>query len=256
MITNSDISRLIKVQGHEIRTAERKSKRHTTKKVKKLILGDSTGCGLYPSWRSYNSIVSLACNQAVSMAGQYFLLKNYLEANKDNMPQEIVLLCNPYSFNNDLDQFAYHYFLKPFPIWRYKKLYTAHLYERVESIPLYWTAYLPFVHASRLTPKQSVPEVWEVKDFSKISYEYLLLIDSLTQSYNIPLHFIATPVREDRKQSMEKVAKNIESTCPEQLKYIFKQYNSSITYYPADYFEDKAHLKKQHIPHDYLGILD
>lgn len=256
MITNSDISRLIKVQGHEIRTAERKSKRHTTKKVKKLILGDSTGCGLYPSWRSYNSIVSLACNQAISMAGQYFLLKNFLEANNDNLPQEVVLLCNPGSFSNDMDQFAYHYFLKPFPMWRYKKLYTSHLSDRVESIPLYWTAYFPFVHASRFTPKQSVPEVWEVKDFSKISYEYLLLIDSLTQSYNIPLHFIATPVREDRSNQWKKVAKNIESTCPEQLKCLFEQYNNSITYYPSDYFTDNAHLKKQHIPHDYLGILD
>ena len=228
LITNSDISRLIKVQGHEIRTAERKSRQHTAKKVRKLILGDSTGCGLYPAWHSYNNIVSLACNQAISMAGQYFLLKNYLEANSDNLPQEIVLLCNAGIFSNDLDEFAYHYFLKPFPVWRYKKLYTAHLYERVESIPLYWTAYLPFVHASRFTPEESVPEIESEMQVSEIAYEYLLLIDSLTQSYNIPLKCVATPIREDRKHFTEKICQNIENASPEQLKYLFKQYNKRI----------------------------
>lgn len=256
LITNSDISRLIKVSGFEIRTAERKSKRHTTKKVKKLILGDSTGCGLYPSWRSYDSIVSLACNAAISMAGHYFLLKNYLEKNSDSLPEEVVILYHPSSFNNDLDQYAYHYFLKPFPIWKYKPLYSYHMSERVKSISLYWTAYLPFIHASEFTPEQSVPKMENANDFSEMSYEYLLLIDSLTQSYNIPLRCVATPIREDRRHFMETICRNIENASPEQLKYLFKQYNKSITSYPADYFEDNAHLKKQYIPHDYLGILD
>mgnify|MGYP003312092401 CR=1 FL=1 len=66
------------IAGCEIRVAEKKSKTKTSKKVKKLILGDSTGHALYPTENEYVNILSLACNQAITMAGQYFLGKLYI----------------------------------------------------------------------------------------------------------------------------------------------------------------------------------
>ena len=117
--------------GGEVRAAVKVSKMRTNKKIKKLIMGDSTGHALYPSENQYDSIASMACNQAITFAGQYFLLKNYLDTNKDNLPQEIILLVTPESFGNDVDQYAYQYFLKPFPIVEYHSIGQpiCHLYK-------------------------------------------------------------------------------------------------------------------------------
>lgn len=243
------------VAGSEVRAAVKVSKTKTNKKVKKLLLGDSTGHALYPSEKDYDSISSMACNQAITFAGQYFLLKNYLETNKDNLPQEIIFLVTPESFGNDVDKYAYQYFLKSFPIHQYKYLYTDHLYARVRTIPLYWTANLPFIQTSGYTPSVSVPANIERIHLSQLTYEYLLLMDSLTKVNNIPFHIISTPVREDRRQQLEKVAYDLKTIAFGRLSHLIDPYVESITYFPADLFFDEVHLNDKDTPEDYLGIL-
>ncbi len=245
------------VAGSEVRAAIKVSKTKTDKKVRKLLLGDSTGHALYPSWSwiKYDSIVSLTCNQAITFAGHYFLLNDYLATNPDNFPQEIILLVTPESFGNDVDKYAYQYFLKSFPIHEYKPLYTDHLYARIKTIPFYWTANLPFIQTSGYTPRVSVPAYTERVHLSQLTYEYLLLIDSLTKVNNIPFHIISTPVREDRRQQLEKVAYDLKTIAFGRLSHLIDPYVKSITYFPADLFFDEVHLNDKDTPEDYLGIL-
>jgi len=244
------------VAGGEVRAAVKVSKTKTNKKIKELILGDSTGHALYPSEKEYDSIASMACNQAITFAGQYFLLKNYLETNKENLPQEIIFLLTPESFGNDVDIFAYQYFLKPFPVFEYKSLYTNHLYSRIKSIPFYWTANLPFIQTSNYTPRAAVPAYTERLPMSELTYEYMILMDSITKEYKIPFELRSTPVRDDRKNEIENVAQNIYSTGSTRFSHLLRPYVESITYYPSDLFVDPVHMKDTALPEDYLGILN
>ena len=245
-----------KSPGGEVRAAVRVSKTKTNKKIKKLIMGDSTGHALYPSEKEYDSIASMACNQAITFAGQYFLLKNYLETNKDNLPQEIIFLATPETFGNDVDQFAYQYFLKPFPILEYKSLYTDHLYARIRTIPFYWTANLPFIQTSGYTPRVSVPAYTERIHLSQLSYEYLVLMDEITKEYNVPFRMESTPVRDDNQQGTEKVSQDLRTIGSKRLAHLLEPYIESITFYPSELFFDHVHLKDTETPKDYLGILN
>ncbi|MBR1473306.1 MAG: hypothetical protein IJ602_03495 [Paludibacteraceae bacterium] len=241
--------------GGEVRAAVRVSKTKTNKKIKKLILGDSTGHALYPSEKEYDDIVSMACNQAITFAGQYFLLKNYLETNKDNLPREIIFLLTPESFENDVDKYAYQYFLKPFPIREYKLLYTKHLYSRIKSIPLYWTANLPFIQTSGYTPRVAVPAFTERTSMSELTSEYLVLMDSITKEYRVPFELYATPVRDDRVEQIEKISLDLQNGNLYYLSHLLKPYIETINYYPSKLFLDPVHMNDNDTPKDYLGIL-
>lgn len=253
IITNAELENT--VPGGEVRAAVKSSKTKANRKVKKLILGDSTGHALYPSEKTYDSIVSLACNQAITMAGHYFLLKNYLEANNENLPDEIIILFTPETFGNNVDRFAYQYFLKPFPILEYKSLYTKHLYDRIKSIPLYWTANLPFIQTSGYTPRFAVPANKERLNLSELSAEYLLKIDSIAKRYNVPYKMLSTPVRDDCKELTQRRIDDLLQGCPEQLQLQMNAYIQSIPYYPSELFFDHVHLHAAEKPEDYLGVL-
>lgn len=242
--------------GGEVRAAVKVSKTKNNKKIKKLVMGDSTGHALYPSEKEYDSIASTACNQAITFAGQYFLLTNYLETNKDNLPQEIIFLATPETFSNDVDMFAYQYFLKPFPILEYIPLYTEHLFSRITSIPFFWTANLPFIQTSGYTPIVSVPASTERVNLSQLSYEYLILMDEIAQKYNVPFRMVSTPIRDDKQQVTEQVVQDLRTIGSDRLSHLFEPYIESITYYPSDLFFDHVHLKASETPDDYLGILN
>lgn len=78
-----------KVNGTEVYYALRNSKKKHSR-VKRLILGDSVAMQLYPCSKQYNDAVSLTCNAAITMAGFYFLMNNYLKTNSENPPEEVV----------------------------------------------------------------------------------------------------------------------------------------------------------------------
>lgn len=241
------------VPGYEVRYAEKLSKRKINKKIKKLILGDSTGHALYPCEKEYDDVVSLACNRSITLAGHYFLLKNFLDANPDNLPQEIVILYAPFSFSCDLDQFAYQYFLKPFPRKEYQHLYTDHLSQRVKSIPLYWTSNLPFIQTSGYTPRIAVPTAEKEMSMSVLNHEYLQKIDSLAKEFDIPLSLCATPVREDRKNEVDMFIADVcqSSNIVVELGYM-QDYVKTIKFYPSTLFSDAVHLSKENVPSNYL----
>lgn len=244
------------VPGKEVRDAIRLSKTKMTKKIRKLILGDSTGHALYPNDRNYDDIVSLTCNQAITLAGHYFLLKNYLETNEDNMPEEIVLLYSPFSLSNDLDLFAYQYFLKPFPMSQYAPLYMEHLTARVKSIPLYWTAQWPFIQTSGYTPSFAIPAGTEEQSISTISTEYLHKMDSIAKEYEVPLRVVPTPIRADKIVDKERFINDMKVIGDSTIASYMKSYIEQIEMMPSEYFCDDFHLYPEYVPVDYLGILE
>ena len=224
-------------------------------KVKKLLLGDSVGRQLYPCDKEYDSILSLACNQAITMAGQFFLLKNYIETNVEDLPEEVILLITPFSLTNDVDKYAYNYFLKPFPPYIFSEQYTKHLKQRIHSIPYYWTANLPFVRTSSYTPKLAIPSFQSVKSVSKLSYEYLLKMDSIANANNIVFRMVSTPIRDDRQDYIASFWENLSPEYMSSLSGLLQPYRSSIIYLPSDWYVDEIHFFNKKIPNDYLNLL-
>jgi len=81
----------------------------SNKKYEIIILGDSLAHNAFSNLLLKKNILDLSSNQAISMAGNYFILKRYLSNNE--VPKEIYLFCVPGLLHNDLNQkWTYSYF--------------------------------------------------------------------------------------------------------------------------------------------------
>lgn len=186
------------IPGAEIYRSIDKSKKRTKKK--KIIIGDSTANQYFDNREDDDSICSLACNYAIGICGHFFLLNNYIEAG--NQPEEIYLVCSPFSFTNNLnDKFAYHYFLKPFYNSEYKPLMTPEVFSQVKRIPYYALCQIPAVLTSPWAPTYKSEKV-DYTFISPISRDYLRKIDSLSCQYNFKLYIVPSLINENTRQGV------------------------------------------------------
>jgi len=220
-----------------------------------LILGDSVCQQLYPSQRSYPDAVSLACNQAVTMAGQFFLMRNYFEANADALPQRVVFVCTPLCLENDLDQFSYQYFLKCFFTPEYKPYFTKGLMDRVRQIPHYRTARLPFVRVSNYAFAYDLEPGEDFDLVSPLSREYLGKMASLASSKGVSFTLLCAPLRESMKEDV--LAQCMQSGADGELDMaLLETYRNSICAYPDSLFRDERHFLSESTPDDPFHLFD
>lgn len=240
------------VIGPEVYRSLEKSK--MKKKVKKLLIGDSVGKQLYDNNVYNGSIFSLACNQAISMVGQYILLSNFVETNKEDLPEEVILLITPDSFLNNLNQnLSYHYFLKPFYYKEYEKYFDGLCQEQIQKIPYYYSATIPFIRSSNWSPDYEVKRDSTYRVISPLSSDYLLKIKELCEANNIKFSIAPTPVRSSRYKTITEFAKSPEVTQSNLSSYL-NQYFSNIVYMPDRLFKDHNHFKIKNIPVDFLKL--
>lgn len=226
-------------------------------KCRYLLIGDSVGMQLYPCTGKYSNIVSLACNQAITLAGHYFLLHNYFEQNYNSLPDEVVLIYNPQSFRNNTDQYTFHYFLKPFYTKKYRGLYTESLWEAIKSVPFYWLSQFPFVKASSWSVDYHPAQTESYNMLSPISSDYLGLIITLLRDYDVDFRIIAPPLSDIRKQSYEQYWEgSLRDGEFEGIEQEMIDYHNSFNYWPDSLFTDQVHLLVNSIPRDYLMIND
>ena len=239
--------------GKEIYSAIRKSKLKSVKKT--LLLGDSVGKQIfYEDNENYNS---LASNQAISIAGNYFLLKNYLNAG--NTIESLVIIYHPQSFLNNLDQkFTYHYFLKPFFNNDYKKYFSNNLFTQIKKIPNKNYLSIPSIKATNWSPsfplsKKSITTEMDNLDnnvknksyyLSPISIEYLNMIKSLSIKHRFSIKLLPPPISTNEKINLISFQKETEKT---DLIEEFKFYLNNLYYIDDNYFVDGIHLKNKEI---------
>jgi len=238
--------------GPDILTALSNSKALYGKRT--LILGDSVCNQLYPNDEEYPNSISLACNRAISLAGHYFLLKNYVETNVNALPDTVVLILTPSSLQNQLDRYAYHYMLKNFLTKEYKDEFNEELWTRIRDIPIWWTAPLPFIRVSNYSPEYNPREDNSYVLFSPISQTYLYKIVQLVDSIHAQLVFKCAPVDASQmaewKQLFEKSA-----ALEEVPGDLISAYIQSVRYVRDSISADGIHLKRDCIPSDYFGLL-
>jgi hypothetical protein len=237
----------------EIYDAILKSKKK--KRIKKLILGDSCARQLYHPDNYSDSIYSLACNQAISLVGQYILFEYFLRANKSDLPDEVCLIYNPQSFNNSLDQpTTYNYFLKPF----YKKensiYFTQLCHQLVSQIPFWYLSQFPFVVNSNWSPDFHNKDKYDFYQISDISFQYILKIKNICERNHIKFKLLPSFVGKSREQLINRFKSKQENKHIFALINEFEGFFSSINYLPDSCFYDEIHLKKQFILTDYYKL--
>lgn len=214
-----------------------------------LILGDSVCQQLYPSQRSYPDAVSLSCNQAVTMAGQYFLMRNYFESNVDALPERVVLVCTPQCLQNNLDQFTFQYFLKPFYSREYRPLYNDALQARLKQIPHYRAARLPFVRISNYAFAYELEPDVPYDLVSPLSRSYLQEMSDLAASKGVSFTLRCPPVRESLQAWVDSLCV-LAGENEEMDAALLAAYRDGVTAYPDNLFRDRYHFLRESIPAD------
>lgn len=242
------------VNGNEVYVSINKSK--ARKKTIVLIIGDSVGKQLYDNDTYNGDIYSEACNQAISVAGFFFLLNNFVKINHGQLPSQVLLIITPESFKNNLDQiYTFHYFLKPFYKAAYQKDFTPACWAQVHKIPLYYLSQMPFIVNTDWTPKYTPPTDTACKIISPISRDYLIKIKQLCDNNHMRFSILCPPVKQSKKIKMLAFSKAINEFEQCGLKTEFEDYFNNIEYKPDSLYIDNIHFKKQYIPIDYFKIV-
>jgi len=241
------------VNGSEVYLSVHKSK--VKKKVKILIIGDSVGEQLYNNETYNDDIYSLTCNQAVSMAGQYILLYNFIENNPESLPHTVLIIMSPVSFTNNLDQvFSFHYFLKPFYKKEYENQLTDTCLTQIHKIPLYFLSQMPFVLNTNWSPTYSPATDTTYKFISPVSCNYLLKIKELCSVKHILLRICCPPVKKSNRELNLRYATSVAEIRETGLEKEFGVYFNDIVFWPDSLYRDHIHFKKQYIPKDYYHL--
>jgi hypothetical protein len=225
------------VSGDEIYFALKKSK--SKNKNKKVLFGDSVGRQLFDCKKEHDSLNSLASNQSISMAGQYILFRQYLEAG--NEVDTAYFLMRPFTFKNNLDQvYSYHYFLKPFYNDEYRPFLTETVIHQVEKLPYYRFCRYPPILTSNWAPDFHPPDSTAFTFLSPVSVEYLKKIKALAAEKKVSLVFLPTPVSDEYLNELAHIQKTEINN--NGLEDIFSGYFEKINLLPDSLFSDHSHL--------------
>ncbi len=232
------------VAGRETYVSIKRSK--TKHKTKKLLLGDSVAKQLFPD--PNDTINSLACNHAISLAGQYFLLNNYIKTG--NKPDTVYLLFSNLSFLNNLHQiYTYHYFLKPFYHAEYDSEFTPTVYEQIHKIPYHQFCREPYILTSNWAPLFTSTDSVDYTLLSPISIQYLNKIKALAHQEKFKLIILPIPMSIKSKPSVEKI--NRQEITDNNFEEEFKHYFQNIVYLDESCFSDEIHLIQ---PEKYVSL--
>ena len=229
------------ITGKEVHQSIRKSKEKVVSK--KILLGDSVAFQLFDN-QDNPYINSLACNRAISMAGHYFLLKNYMEAGND--VDTVFMICTPFSFKNNLNEiYTYHYFLKPFSKPAYRPFFTENLKQQLAKTPYHFLLNSQYILATDWAPSFEKQEQKESFSFlSPISKDYLEKLKDLSLQYDFDCIFIPAPTRKSRQMEVQQLD-------PSELKGLgfekeLTHFLNAVDYFSDDYFVDEDHLHRNH----------
>ena len=223
-------------------------KKHPTKK---LVIGDSVASSLYDDDNN-EAVTSLASTVALTTVGQYCLIANFIENNEDNLPEEIILIMNPFCWNNTLEGgLAYSTFAKNFFNAQFKPYLDE---EEIDYISRWPYAWLMDQSWFRLSPYTANPtENMEKGEYiSPQQYRYLQKMVSLCKVKGIKFRLLSGPVRESLNAEVDSLFIGKEHT--DEL--LFQAYYRSINYWPDNRFVDQFHLKSGCVPKDYFNLYD
>ena len=206
-----------------------------------MLLGDSVGKQMFDSSEENDTINSLTSNQAISVAGQYILLDNYIKAG--NQIDTAYLFFTPFSFVNNLDQiFTYNYFVKPFYRDQYMHLILPVAQRQISKIPFISVSHWPVVLTSNWSPEYKPRDKQQFNLLSPVSVVYLHKMSALAKQHHFKLILIAAPVSTKKKKDVETL--NRQEITDNSLQNEFKGFFESTVWLDESNFKDGTHLKE------------
>ena len=216
-----------------------------------VYLGDSVCNQIWPQKDTNEKICYLGCNQAISTAGTYLLLKNYLEHNPQT--KEAYYMLVPDDLENDLNlDFTYQYFVIPFfegdninllaqetidmLYYKFGQLFLENkiIKEILLNNNLFMKLYLSHV--------QSKPEKTYRHRLSRTTIIYLNKIRELCKEHDVKFLVRPLPMADtEKKHGWEYLQQDINDNGFNDL---FGNFMQKIHYYPEDWFGDGVHFKK------------
>lgn len=219
------------------------------KKVKKLVLGDSVSSSLYGG--SVDSVVyCLSATVALTPVGHYLLCANFLTNNKEQLPEEVILILNPICWTNTMEGgLFYSTFTKNFYNDEFKRYLDC---EEVEYLDVERYAWLCNYRWYQLTPY--TPETHQTQEKGKgiapVQYKYVMMLKNLCEKNGIGFRLLSGPVRESLQTEVE----NVRMSNAHFKEPLFVEYFASVKYMDDVNFIDQFHLKKECVPQDYFGL--
>lgn len=219
-------------------------------KTKKLVIGDSVGASLYDA-DDNDTVTSLAATVALTTVGQYCLMANFLSNNREDKPEEVILIMNPFCWNNTLEGgLAYSVFAKNFfndefkPYLDKQELAYIGKWPYVWLLNQKWFALCPY--------SENVVVHLPKGDFiSPQQYHYLIKMMKLCKVNGIKFSMFSGPVRESLKPQVDSLFQSKKEYASDKT---FQNYYKTIKYMPDSCFNDQLHLKKQFVPQDYFKL--
>jgi hypothetical protein len=195
-----DLLRLHEVLGSEVWEALRNTEKTVAPKLD-VVLGDSLARQLYGEGQESGQFWSLASNQAVTIVGQWILLRKFAEHN-DMRGRRVFLVTLPSAFTNELrSNLTFHYFLKPFYWSPGDPDLSPLVRERIRDIPLSWTALVPIVKLSRWSP---VPRAHDGDGpLGPVAVDYLRRMRELGRERGFTVKVLAPFVRRSTRSAYD-----------------------------------------------------
>lgn len=219
-------------------------------RTKHLVIGESVGNQLYG--QCTDSIVfSLTATVAITDVGEYLLLAKFLDVNKDQLPEDVVMIYNPFCWNNTLTGgLVYSTFVKNFYNDDYIRYMDEELIEHIKKFPLATLCKYKVYQYSPYIP--DVEQVTQEKGegISPIQFNYLRKIHNLCKKKGVGFKLTAGPIRESRKSDVASIRESDNSF----TNSAFSGYFESLRYLPDSNYSDMNHMKSAFIPDDYLNL--
>ena len=214
----------------------------------KLIIGDSVCHQMFSGLQECNKDVSIAAtNGAITMAGQYILVKEYLD-NHTNVT-DIFLMILPQSIERTYDtKWGYQYAVMPFvetdtigdldddTIEMIRSVYGSFflrpaVVEAVDRSGINRKMYLNIIK------KYSSGHVLDNK--FEIADRYVTKIDELCKENGVAFHLLPCPVTEEKKDYVAGLADEFALS---KMRSINSEFMNEIYYYPAERSSDGSHF--------------
>ena len=222
-----------------------------------VYLGDSVCNQIWPQNEESEKICYLGCNQAITTAGTYLLLKKYLEHNPQT--KEAYYIIVPRNLANNLNlNFTYQYFVIPFLDDANINLLTQEtrelLYDKFGRLFLESKIIKGTLLNNNLLMKmylshiQRKPEKIYNHKLSRTAIIYLEKIRELCRECNVKFLVRPIPMADNEKNyGWEDLQQDINNY---NFNDLFGDFLQKIYYYPEDWYRDGVHFKpdilKQH----------
>ena len=225
----------------------------------KLIIGDSMCQQMFNGLQQYNTDYTIAgSNGAITMAGQYLLVNEYLK-NHENVT-DIYIYLHPSSLGRGIDSsVAYSYIVMPFGLKNALSALDTNTLDDMKSVygaiflkpvMMKWLENFPVGRKVYFNVIKDSGKVFEEESMYDIPNQYIEKIYSMCKEKNITLHLYPSPVSEHFYEDIEKRKLLYSGTWLEEH---FPEFFSKIVYFPREQAADGTHFSEEYATQEHFN---